>query len=176
MQRNRIPSLVLSTIAAAATPALADDPCLGFKWDVSKEHALFGGSAAALAAGKNPASAPRISAGRLYALQLAPQAGVSFAVAPGKKTPPGGAYAGLAVLQLETEGDYRVSVSAPLWIDVAADEKLAEVEDYQGLHSCDAPQKVVAFKLARAGRFILQVSGAAQKSVRLTVTKAPPRT
>jgi hypothetical protein len=177
MQRKRIPSLVLSAIGVAASiPALADDPCLAFKWDISKEHALFGGSPAALSAGTDAPSAPTISAGRLYALTLAPQAEVSFAVGPGKKSAPDGAYAGLAVLQLTTGGDYRVSVSEPLWIDVVGDGKLAEVEDYQGLHSCHAPHKVVAFNLAGAKRFIVQISGATQKSIRLTVTKSPPRT
>jgi hypothetical protein len=167
--------LVLSAIATAA-PAFADDPCLGFKWDVSKEHALFGGSPAALSAGKDVPSAPTIAAGRLYAIKLTPQTGVSFAASPGKRSAPDGAYAGLAVLQLETEGVYRISVNAPLWIDAVADGKLAVVEDYQGLHSCDSPHKVVAFKLTGAARFVVQLSGAAQAAIRLTVTKAPPST
>jgi hypothetical protein len=177
MQCRLIFSLVLIAIAGtAATRAFADDPCLGFKWDVSKEHALFGGAAATASAGKDLASAPRIAAGRLYALQLAPQTAVSFAVAPGKKISADGAYAGLAVLQLEAAGDYRVSVDAPLWIDVAADGKLAAVEDYQGLHNCDAPHKIVEFDLAGGRHFVLQLSGAPKAAVRLTVTKAPPRT
>jgi hypothetical protein len=165
MQRKRILLLVTIAIAAAgATRAFADDPCLGFKWDVRKEHALFGGAAAALSAGKDLPSAPTIVAGRLYALQLAPQTAVSFAVAPGKGSAPDGSYAGLAVLHLETAGDYRVSVDAPVWIDLAADGTLAEVEDYQGLHTCDAPHKIVEFKLAP------------KALIRLTVTQAPPKT
>jgi hypothetical protein len=182
MQRKRILLLVtiaIATIAiaaAGATRAFADDPCLGFKWDVRKEHALFGGTPVALSAGKALPTAPTIVAGRLYALQLAPQTAVSFAVAPGKGSAPDGSYAGLAVLHLETAGDYRVSVDAPVWIDVAADGTLAEVEDYQGLHSCDAPHKIVEFKLAGGSRFVLQLSGAPKAAIRLTVTPAPPKT
>jgi hypothetical protein len=177
MHRKQIPALILIAIAAAgATRALADDPCLGFKWDVRQEHALFGGAPAALSAGKDLPSAPTIVAGRLYALQLAPQTAVSFAVAPGKKNPTDGAYAGLAVLKLAAAGDYRVSLDVPAWIDVAADGKLAAVEDYQGVHSCDAPHKIVVFNLAGASQFILQLSGAPQAAIRLTVTQAPPRT
>jgi hypothetical protein len=177
MQHKQILSLVLLAIAAsAATRALADDPCLGFKWDVRKERALYGGPSAPIVAGKDPASAPTIVPGRLYALKLAPQSAVTFVAAPGQKGAPDGAYAGLAGLQLETAGDYRVSVDAPMWIDVAADGKLAAVEDYQGLHSCDAPRKIVEFNLAGARRFVLQLSGAPQAAIRLTVTKAPPRT
>jgi hypothetical protein len=177
MQRKQILSLVMIAIAAAgATRAFADDRCIGFKWDVHKEHALFGGAPAALSAGKDLPSAPTIVADRLYALQLAPQAAVSFAAAPGKKSAPDGAYAGLAILQLEIAGDYRVSVDAPAWIDVAADGKLAAVEDYQGLHGCDAPHKIVEFNLAGASRLVLQLSGAPKAAIRLTVTQAPPRT
>jgi hypothetical protein len=177
MQRKQILSLLMVAIAAAgATQAFADDPCIGFKWDVRREHALFGGAPAALSAGKDLATAPTILAGRLYALQLAPQTAVSFAAAPGRKSASDGAYAGLAVLQLETAGDYRVSVDAPAWIDVAADGKLAAVEDYQGLHGCDAPHKIVEFNLASASRFVLQLSGAPKAAIRLTVTLAPPRT
>jgi hypothetical protein len=176
MQRKQMLSLAMMAIAAAgATRAVADDPCLGFKWDVSKEHALFGGAPAALSAGKDLHSAPAILVGRLYALELAPQGAVSFAAAPGRKITTDGAYGGLAILQLATAGEYRVSVDAPVWIDVAAAGKLATVEDYQGLHSCDAPRKIVEFNLAGASRFVLQLSGAAQAVVRLTVTQAPPK-
>ena len=177
MQRRQILFLLMIGLAAAgADLAFADDPCLGFKWDVRREHALFGGAPSALSAGKDPPSAPTIVAGRLYALQLAPQGAVSFAAAPGKKSAPEGAYAGLAVLQLEAAGDYRISVDTPVWIDVAADGKLAAVEDYQGLHSCDAPHKIVEFNLAGASRFVLQLSGAPRAAIRLTVTHAPPAT
>lgn len=177
MQRQRILFLVTMAIAVAgATRVFADDPCLGFKWDVRKEHALFGGTPAALSAGKDLSSAPTIVAGRLYALELAPQSAVSFAAPPGQTHAPDGAYAGIAVLHLETAGDYRVSVDTPVWIDVAADGKLAPVGDYQGLHSCDAPHKVVEFKLAGGSRFVLQLSGAPKAAIRLTVTQAPPKT
>jgi hypothetical protein len=177
MQRKPILFLVMIAIAAAgATRAFADDPCLGFKWDIRREHALFGGAPAALSAGKDLPSAPTIVVGRLYALQLAAQTTVTFAAAPGKASAPDGAYAGLAILHLETAGDYRVSVDAPAWIDVAADGKLAAVEDYQGLHSCDAPHKIVEFNLAGTSRFVLQLSGAPKAAIRLTITQAPPRT
>ena len=89
MQRKQILSLVMIAIATAGTTrAFADDPCIGFKWDVRRERALFGGAPAALSAGKDLPSAPTIVAGRLYALQLAPQNAVSFAATPGKKSAP----------------------------------------------------------------------------------------
>jgi hypothetical protein len=154
--------------------AFADDAC-GYKWDVTREHALFAGTGTALSAGKDVKSAPALVAGRLYELQLRPQATIVFAVQPGKKIPDDGQYAGLAALELAGDGDYRVAVDAPAWLDVAADGKLAAVEDFQGQHDCDAPRKVVQFDLKGTG-LVLQVSGASKATIRLTVTKAPPKT
>jgi hypothetical protein len=91
-------SLIIALLASApATQAFAQDPCGGFKWDVSKERALFATSARPTPAGKDAASAPVIEPNRLYQLQLEPEAQVAFSQAPGKKPPGDGSYAGLAV-------------------------------------------------------------------------------
>ena len=39
-----LPFVAALLVGTAATPARADDPCAGFKWDVSKERALFAAS------------------------------------------------------------------------------------------------------------------------------------
>jgi hypothetical protein len=169
--------LMIAASGSHWTSAFAADPCSGFKWDISKEHALFDGPGVALPAGKDVASAPTIGADRLYQLQLLPQTKVTFALAPGKRMLTDGAYAGLAVLKLDSPGNYRVSVDLPFWIDVIANGKLAATRDFQGQQSCDAPHKIVEFDLSDAKQFVLQVSGAAKATVRLTVTQAPsPKT
>jgi hypothetical protein len=175
MQANLVLSLVLIALVGAGGPAVfaADDPCSGFKWDVSKEHRLFGGPSVALTAGKDEAAAPTIATDRLYQLQLMPQTEVAFALAPGKKMLTDGAYAGLAALELDTPGNYRVSVDVPFWIDLVANGKLAATRDFTGQPSCDAPHKIVEFDLGGAKRFVLQMSGSAKATVRLTVTQAP---
>jgi hypothetical protein len=173
-------ALLLAIVAGAfAHPSLAatpGDPCSGFKWDVTKEHALFGGPGAALAAGKDAASAPTVGTDRLYRLQLLPQADVAFAMPPGKKMLTDGAYAGLATLKLAAPGNYRVSVDVPFWIDLVANGKLAVTRDFQGQQSCDAPHKIVEFDLRDAQQFVLQLSGSTQPTVRLTITQAPAAT
>ena len=166
--------LCLMLIATGAACAYAG-PCTGFKWDVSRELALFGGPSVTVSSGKNAPSAPRISADRFYRLQLLPQAAVAFAATPGKSTASDGAYAGLAELKLAGPGTYRVAVDAPLWIDVVGDGKLAATIDFQGQQSCDGPHKIVEFDLTGAKRFMLQLSGSAKAAVRLTVTPAPAR-
>jgi hypothetical protein len=42
-------------LVAEAAPSAAEDPCTGFKWDVSRERALFGASAQEQPAGKDSA-------------------------------------------------------------------------------------------------------------------------
>ena len=169
--------LLIAASGGSATAAFAADACGGFKWDVGKEHALFGGQSVSLPAGKDIASAPTIRADRLYQLQLLPQAEVAFVLEPGKRMLTDGAYAGLAALKLDSPGNYRVSVDVPFWIDVIANGKLAATRDFQGQQGCDAPHKIVEFDLTGAKQFMLQVSGAAKTTVRLTVTQAPaPKT
>jgi hypothetical protein len=175
--RQSCSCLLLAAVLASVTaaPSLAADPCAGFKWDVSKEHALFGGSASPLAAGKDVASAPMIATNRLYELTLTPQDQVAFALPPGKKMLTDGAYAGLAAFKVNAPGAYRVSVDVPFWIDVVAGGKLVATKDFQGQPSCDAPHKIVEYELlAPVQPFVLQVSGSTKATVRLTVTQSPP--
>jgi hypothetical protein len=163
-------------LGGAALPALADEACLDFKWDVSKERALFAETPSSLTAGKDPKSAPVVVPNRLYALRLMPQDQVAFAVAPGRKmaTPP--AYAGLATLKIAAPGSYRIAVDLPFWIDVVSNGALLQPTDFQGQHSCSAPHKIVEFELAGAQLFVLQFSNAVKDSVLITVTLTPPRT
>jgi hypothetical protein len=166
-------SLLAAVLAVAATaPAIAADPCSGFKWDVSKEHALFVGSPVSLPAGKDAASAPTIAADHLYELKLMPQDQIAFTLPPGKKMLTDGAYAGLAAFTVDTPGAYRVSVDVPFWIDVVADGKLVATKDFQGQQSCDAPHKIVEYELAAARPLVLQLSGSTKSIVRLTVTRS----
>jgi len=154
-----------------AAPALGDDPCAGFKWDVSKERALFGSSAFLQPAGKDSVTATVVVPNRLYQLQLLPLSEVAFAVPPGNKKLTEGSYAGLAALKIPAAGDYRISLDLPLWIDVAANGRLVPAKDYEGQRGCDAPHKIVEFDLDDQQPLLLQFSAATQATVRLTVTR-----
>ena len=169
--------LVFCMLLAVGGPsaASAEGRCTGFKWDISQELALFGGAEVAVAAGKTVAAAPAIGPSRLYELELAPQSQVVFAMTPGKNSAADGAFAGLARLTLDSPGRYRIAVDAPLWIDVVADGRLAVVTDFQGQQNCDGPHKIVEFDLSGARQFVLQISGSARATPRLTVTRSPPR-
>ncbi len=169
-----LPLIGALLLSIAAVPAHADDPCAGFKWDVSKERALFAASAQpqAQAAGKDGTGTPVLVPDRLYVLRLAPQDQVSFSVPPGKASRGEGSFAGLVELKIPAAGTYRIAVDLPLWIDVATNGKLVSAKDYQTQHSCDAPRKMVEFDLEGRERLLLQFSGADQQTVRVTVTRA----
>jgi hypothetical protein len=176
-----LPNIVVSALLAgallgAAATAWGDDPCAGFKWDVSKERALFGGKAEPLRSAKKPGSAPIAALNKLYEALLAPQDEVAFAAPPGKGNVPGDAHAGLAVVRIVTPGSYRISLDGPVWIDMVSHGSLVKAEDFQGQHGCDAPHKIVAFNLAGPGLYMMQISASVKERVRLTITPTPVRT
>jgi len=152
----------------------AQDACTDFKWDVSKERALFAGPPTVMVAGTDVKSAPIVLPNRLYQLMLAPQSGVTFSVRQGKKTDDD-VHAGLAVLRINSEGHYRVAVDLPVWIDVVTSDSVLQPADFQGQHGCAAPRKIVEFELKDTKPFLLQFSGAAIDQLLVTVTPAPVR-
>jgi hypothetical protein len=175
MNRMAAVSLLLVLALAGAIPAVADDACTDFKWDVGKERQLFAGPATAVQAGADLKSAPAVVPNRFYRMQLQPQAEVAFVAGPGKKKAADGGYAGLATLKIPAEGGFRVSIDMPFWIDVVANGVLLPAKDFQGQHDCSAPHKIVEFELVGAQPFVLQFSGAATNSIGVTVTPVAAR-
>jgi len=175
MIRNAcISSLLALLLGALSATAWAED-CVDFKWDVTQERALFATPATPLSAGMEAKSAPTVLLNHLYALKLVPQDQVTFAAAPGKKTPRAGANAGIVTFKLPASGSYRIAVDMPFWIDVVSNGALVAAQDFQGQHGCSAPHKIVEFELAGTRPLFLQLSDAAPDSVRLTITAAPGR-
>ena len=171
LRSRALPWLTGLLLSSGATIAMAaDDPCTGFKWNVTQEHALFTQAPQAATAGHDLASAPTMKAQQLYELTLAPQNTVKFVVQPGKKSLADGAFAGLVHLQVPAAGSYRVSLDAGFWIDVVGNQKLIESTDFGGMHGCDTPRKVVIFNLPAGDDLVLQISQAAKDHVRVTLT------
>lgn len=160
--------LVLPCALGAEQPPTGDAACNGFKWDVSRERALFATPPLPLAAAVGGEKAPAVRPERLYRLQLVPSAHISFPVTPGK-TPSEGSYGGVLRLMLPSPGLYRIAVDEPLWVDVAVRDRLVPPTDYEGQHSCNAPRKVVEFDLEGTQSGLLQLSGSAQAGVGLVI-------
>ena len=161
--------------SGGAASALADDACLDFKWDVSKERVLYAGTAAALTAGEDAKSAPVVVPDRLYRLRLMSQDRVTFTVSPTKKISAAATYGGLATLRVQAPGSYRFAIDLPVWIDVVSNGTRVAAEDYQAQHGCRSPHKIVEFNLVGEGPFVLQLSNATNEHVLFTVTPSPPR-
>jgi hypothetical protein len=166
--------LLLWTASMACGALVHADACIDFKWDVQRERALFATAPIAVSAGSDLKSAPSLTPDHLYRIKLMAQSGVRFAAAPARA---GGddAHAGLALLNLPADANYRVSLDLPAWIDVVSSGTLVQAKDFQGQHDCNAPHKIVEFELKAATPLILQLSHASAESVLVTITAAPVR-
>jgi hypothetical protein len=169
----RLQTVSLLALALFA-PSLwaADDPCAGFRFDVTQERALFASTAQPLRAGHDVASAPQTQPGKLYELQLQPQERVSFALPPARLKTPEGARAGLVRIAIASAGVYRISLDQPFWIDVVAGSQMLTSKDFQGVAGCNAPHKIVEFDLPAASDLLLQISAASAATLRLSVTRS----
>lgn len=148
----------------------AADPCAAFKWDVSREVALFTTAPAAAEAAEDAGSAPTLVAGRLYALTLKPQEAVRYAVPSTKKMLADGAFGGLLKFRVEQAGVYRVAIDAGFWLDVVHQGKALPAADFNGSTGCAGPRKVVVYELPAGTDLLLQLGAASSAQARLTVT------
>ncbi|HEX3948688.1 MAG TPA: hypothetical protein VHW95_02420 [Steroidobacteraceae bacterium] len=175
MARRAPLCILFAAWLGAAVPVLADDACVDFKWDVSRERALFAGPATPLTAAADAKSAPALLLDRLYEVKLKPQQQVAFAATPGKKNPSPDSHAGLLTFKIPSSGSYRIAIDMPFYIDVVSNGSLIAATDFQGQHGCSSPHKIVQFDLSGTRPFFLQLSNADPVSVRLTIVVAPAR-
>ncbi len=174
MQPTKIRYLASALLAAALAPAAfaaAGRVCPAYPWNVSREVALFAGAPTTVHAGVNSSRPLAIGTDRLYAIRLAPESGVRFALPPGRRRPAPGDEAGILALSVPAAGLYRISIDAPFWIDVVAQGRLLQPTAFHGSRACPGPHKMGVFALPR-GTVLLQLSGYGKASVRLTVTRA----
>lgn len=176
MARSPVLSILLAVLwTVAGAPALADDACVDFKWDVARERALFAGPATPLTAAADAKAPPLVLLDHLYEVKLRPQDQVTFAAAPGKKNPRAGSQAGLLTFKLPSSGSYRVAIDMPFYIDVVSNGALVAATDFQGQRGCSSPHKIVEYDLSGTRPFLLQLSNADPDTVRLTITVTPAR-
>jgi len=167
--------MALSVALLAASPGFAEDACERFKWDVTHEHALFLGAAVPLAGGNQEDGAPEVQLDRLYELTLSPASDVTFAVPPRQKkpAPTENTFAGMARFRVPRAGRYRVSLGGHAWVDAAAQLKRLTAADFSGAEGCTAPRKIVAYDFSEGESVTLEVSGASERLLRVTLTAAP---
>jgi hypothetical protein len=162
----------LVALTLAPPLVLADDPCATFSWDVGHERTLFSQEPQTVDAGQSAASAPALTADRLYQLQLQERPAITFAAPPGGKPPGEQSWGGLARLRLDTSGVYRIALDQAVWVDILVNGSPVGARDFQGRPGCSAPHKVVEFLLPGEAPITLQFSGAHTPAVKVSVTRA----
>ncbi|HEY1726647.1 MAG TPA: hypothetical protein VGF89_14590 [Steroidobacteraceae bacterium] len=171
--RSAIGWVLAVALAASQSASPADaDPCTGFSWDMTRVRTLFASAPQSLQAGRDAQQAPPLSIARLYELQLAPQTQTHPALPPGKHSDDQHSFAGLARLQLEHAGNYRISLDRPGWIDVVAGSAAIDSSGFQGRPGCSAPHKSVQFALPAHQALLLQFSAVSDSQLRVTITPA----
>lgn len=152
--------------------ATAAQACDGFRFDVAKELQLFKGQPRQAKAGSAPNAATSMDANQLYAVKLAEQSKVTFAVPPGKVTVADGSYAGLLKINSPRAQTIRVSTNEAAWVDVISAGKLIESTRHAGHGNCNVLRKSVEFTVDPGKPIVVQVSGSTEAEIKLAVTTA----
>lgn len=170
MSNKWLAAVVFSGFARLALAADAD-PCSRFTWNVTRELQVMQQTPAPVtAARKSGADVPHLELSKLYALQLTPQKDVTFPAQPGKPTLPDSAAGGIVRIHTDKAGAYRVAMTSGHWIDILDGAKVIDSRDFQGARGCEKPRKIVEFDLPGNRDLLLQLSGAAEQKILLSVT------
>lgn len=158
-------SIVIALSIAA--PALAQEPvgCDKFKWPLDHERALLA-SASPIASG---AQMPK-ALDAAVTLALGPLADAKLPVPP-SRTPklPESTAGFVTVAALAKAGTYRVTLSAPSWIDVIQGGKVLQSTAFSGATGCAGVRKSVKFDLL-AAPFTVELSGTLAHAIGFVVT------
>jgi hypothetical protein len=160
----RMIGLAAILAVAGAVPAQAEAPemrCLvpSHRWD----------GAEPLTALRAASGVPVVRPGQAAMIRLVDAAKVRFLV-PLRKPITAGDKGGLVILAIRNSGSYRIALQRKAWIDVMRDGKtITSAAHAHGL-PCSNIAKTVDFALAR-GVYTLQLSGAADETIGLSVTK-----
>lgn len=144
--------------------------CTNFSWDLSREFAIWNGSAATVAASNAPDDAPSVVLDQRMRISLAAQDRVRFAHAP--ETDRGGAdrFAGLVAFVPARDGIFRISASSGVWIDAVQDGALVSSARFEMQTGCDSIFKSVAYRLRGGEPVVIQINGARTAEISLLVS------
>jgi len=162
------PAIVLAISGAAKADDIAA-ACQSPGWDMSRELVAFRGAARDARGGASTRDLPTIDLGHLYALQLRPQSTVQFLQPPQKPARVQAPAAGMARFSVTVAGKYRITVDAPLWIDIVAPTGIVQSDDFNGWHACTLFRKSVDYTLQAGQSFVLQLSSASAAAVKVAI-------
>ena len=147
------------TIEASAQSARANLPpeCPGLSTATPEPWRVWDGTAVAVTAAVSPTVEANIAQGKKAAVTLAPANTVRMAVTVPTSNPPPDAHGGMLSFHVPEDGNYWVSVSTGLWLDVVQGrEVLMQLDEVPGPR-CSGINKSLEYKL-RAGDARIQLS------------------
>jgi hypothetical protein len=153
-----------------AMPLHAQDKpaCEQFEWSIKREQAFFGAAGLSLAA--SGLKLDSIGAG--VALELQPHASVAFISPPERQPKSPDSFSGvISFANVPKAGLYQVTLSAEAWIDVIQNGQALKSTAHSGKRGCADVRKSVRFEL-KPGALTIQISGAAERTVKLAVLPA----
>jgi hypothetical protein len=171
--RWAVSGVILAGLAlgfSGAKPLRAQDKpaCEQFEWSIKREQALFGAPGLSQAASGSKFD----STGGGIALELQPHASVAFILPPERKPKAADSLSGvISFANVPKAGLYQITVSAEAWIDVIQNGQAVKSTAHSGKRSCADVRKSVRFEL-KPGALTIQLSGAAEKAVKLAVLPA----
>jgi molybdate transport system substrate-binding protein len=145
--------------------------CDALPWPMEREVALFSTAGTPVTAGTDTKKAPTIAADALVVATLRPRAAVAFARPPEKPRGDAATYAGLLTFRPDRPGTYRVTLSAPAWIDAVSAGAIEKSSRFAGMLACASIHKSVEYVLGTAGPVTLQFSGSPEATLRVAVTR-----
>ncbi len=151
-----------------AAPAFAQEPvgCDKFKWPLDHERALLA-SPSQLASGAEMAQ-PLAQA---VTVALVPLANAKLPVPPSRPPKSPDTYAGfINAPAIPKSGTYRVTLSAPAWIDVIQNGQALKSTAFSGASGCAGIAKSVKFELT-AAPFAVELSGTTAHALAFVVTR-----
>jgi hypothetical protein len=155
---------------SGAMPLHAQDKpaCEQFGWSIKREQALFSAPGLGLAA----SGSKRDSIESGVALELQPQASMAFVLPPERQPKSTDSFGGvISFANVPKAGLYQITLSAEAWIDVIQDGQALKSTAHSGKRGCADVRKSVRFVL-QPGALTIQLSGAAEKTVKLAVLPA----
>jgi hypothetical protein len=155
-------------IATTATLAAAEDGCGKFAWPLARERIWFADVDATTIASNSVLE--RIPRGA-FIVKLLPQARVTYALPPERRTGEQRFGGTLSIGGPEQPGIYQVTLSDNAWIDIVQDGRNARSIGNTGRSDCPGLRKSVRFELSRSS-FILQIAGAPSDTITTAILAA----
>lgn len=150
------------------TAALAQGPPVGcdrFKWALDHERELLA-SASQMTSGAE-LHQPLATA---VTVALVPYAEAKLPTPPSRAPKAAGGYAGfITVSAVPNPGTYRVTLSAPAWIDVVQNGHNLQSTAFSGASGCPGIAKSVKYQLS-AEPFVIELSNTTTPAISLVVT------